>query len=77
MTRQQFLQAVQSERAPPGCFSLDREENEAYVLLQRGDCWTVHYSERGLETGRSDFTSEADALGHLLALIRGDQTAKS
>ena len=36
--------------------------------------WAVYYSERGHETGRREFATEAEACRHLLALLRAAPT---
>ena len=48
--------------------------NEAYVLDFDGRHWNVYYSERGIESGTRDFTSEADACDYLYKVLIRDPT---
>jgi hypothetical protein len=45
-------------------------------LIRNADSWSVYYSERGLETGRRRFTSQSDALRHLLETLKNDPSTR-
>ena len=70
MTRSEFLKQVRDRRIDPDSFKLDGPKDECHVLEQRQACWVVYYSERGLESGRADFPTEAAALDDLLSRLR-------
>ena len=48
--------------------------SERYTLRHNlSGGWHVYYSERGLETGRRDFSTESEACQYLLHLIKTDE----
>ena len=54
----------------------DRHPNEALCLRQEDDQWLVYYAERGLQTGKTLFTTEHEACRHLLEKMRADPTTR-
>ena len=57
-------------------YSLNGPSEEAYCLGSAGGRWEVYYFERGIETGKREFTSEAQACEHLLTVLCADQTTR-
>ena len=49
--------------------------DEALCLRQEGHEWVVYYSERGLQTGKRAFPTEAEACLYALETLRSDPTA--
>jgi hypothetical protein len=76
VTKDEFLQAIRSDRIRSDVFSLDGQSNECYVIENRGARWVVYYSERGLETGVREFPTESAALEYMLEMLRTDPTTK-
>jgi len=50
---------------------------ERYTLGESNGRWFVYYSERGLETGKKEFGTEADACEYLLGKLRRDPTTRA
>ena len=50
--------------------------SERYVFATEEDGWSVYYSERGLETGKRIFQSEAEACRHLYSILLNDQPTR-
>ncbi len=76
MTKDEFLQATQSERIRLDAFSLGTECSECYVLIHHLDQWNVYYAERGIEAGKRWFFSESAALEPLLDQLRSDPSTR-
>jgi hypothetical protein len=51
-------------------------KSECYVLQKIDDCWQVFYSERGIESGVEEFSTEHEACEHLLDLLTNDPTTR-
>jgi hypothetical protein len=76
VTREEFFEAVQKAKIRPGSFDLNGQGDECYILSGSGNHWSVYYSERGLETNKRHFGSEADALAHLFDLLKNDHSTR-
>ncbi len=59
----------------PDAYSLDGAiADECLVLEQQApSVWVVYYSERGQQTGRTDFPSEELACAHIFRLLLRDK----
>jgi hypothetical protein len=57
-------------------YSLDRDQDERYVLKRDGSHWVVYYSERGLRTGLQIFDSFDAAAAHLCEELTSDALAR-
>ncbi len=66
-----------SVRADAYDFVGDETANETLVLRSEGDDWVVYYAERGLQTAKRIFASEAQACEYFLELICSDPTARA
>lgn len=55
----------------------DGYADEARCLRQEGNSWHVFYSERGLETGKVSFDTEAEACQYFLGIMRSDPTTRA
>jgi hypothetical protein len=49
---------------------------EKYTLAEEAGTWSVYYSERGLQTGKRTFPTEAAACEYFLDKMRDDPTTK-
>ena len=76
MTRNEFLRVIEAEAIRPSAFDLEGQGDECYVLTGNTNYWTVHYSERGLETEARHFASESQALVYLLDLLQSDPSTR-
>jgi len=79
VNREELHQVLCREGVKPNCYSLEArysDPSEALCLRQEGSEWLVYYSERGQQTGKRAFQSEAEACVHLLELLRADPTTK-
>jgi hypothetical protein len=66
MRRDELEAAIRKANIPPNAYSLNGgHPNEAFVLSHEGRSWSVYYSERGLETDRKTFSTEAEACDEL------------
>jgi hypothetical protein len=77
MTKDEFLDAVESYGIRRDAFSFDGFSDECYVVSGHGDHWDVYYSERGLQTGIRHFEAESAALDELFALLRADPSTSA
>lgn len=68
----QLLDLLQRSNAPDDAYAINPETipNEAFVLTNDGNVWTVYYSEHGLRTAETRFASEEAACAHLLGQLR-------
>jgi hypothetical protein len=79
MDRTELKAILGRERIKDGSYSLSAKNfdpDEALCLRQEGHEWVVYYSERGLQTGRRTFQSEADACSYMLERLQADPTVK-
>ena len=77
MNKAALAAILEDEGIHSNAYGLDGgHPSEAYVLAEDGYVWSVYYSERGLETSKRTFPSEAEACLHLLTVLRGDSTAR-
>ncbi|MFN0027373.1 MAG: hypothetical protein ACKV2O_09380 [Acidimicrobiales bacterium] len=73
--RQELGEILRREGINPNAYALEGgHPSERYVIDLRPAGWVVYYSERGLETGRREFDTEAEACRYLLDLLRNDPT---
>jgi hypothetical protein len=78
MNKNELSRILRQENIRPDAYCLEGGIcEECYALDESYGIWSVYYSERGVQTGRKDFTSESDACEHLLQLLREDPTARS
>ena len=79
MNRIELQESLQRECIQDHCYSLEAKSfdpDEALCLRQENGEWFVYYSERGLQTGKKAFKSEADACLFMLESLRSDPTTK-
>ena len=76
MTREEFFEAIRKANIRSSAFDLDGQGDECYVLSGTDNHWSVYYSERGLETKKRHFESEAAALKHLFSLLKNDRSTR-
>jgi hypothetical protein len=79
MNVQELAEILRNEGFRESAYSLHAtfvQPDEALCLRNEDGAWQVFYSERGLKTGKIDFSSEAEACMHLLAQMRADPTTK-
>ena len=76
MMEAEFLKHVAEQRIRYDAFSLHGDRDESYVLDGSGHSWHVYYSERGLQTGRQSFDTQADAFEYLLSQLINDPTTR-
>jgi hypothetical protein len=70
MRRKELLEAIRQAQIPDDAYSLEGgHPNEAFVLSREGSSWSVYYSERGLETSKRTFATEAEACDELWHLL--------
>lgn len=55
-------------------YSINAEENEAYVIIFDGNAWRVYYSERGRHNAERIFIHETEAAQHFLKMVLTDQS---
>jgi hypothetical protein len=55
-------------------YCLDGDADEAYCLRKSSSGWYVYYSERGMESGRKDFSNESSACEYLRSLLVSDSS---
>ena len=77
MTRTDLRKILISEGFRGSSYSLtDGYADEALCIRQEPEGWSVFYSERGLETGKTLFSNEAAACQKFLEMMRSDPTTK-
>jgi hypothetical protein len=57
---------------PDSAYSIGRETNEAYCLIEEVDGWHVYYSERGNRNAEQVFSSESAAAEELMLRVLDD-----
>ena len=67
---------LKGRRFNPLTYSLLKDDNESYVLLEERGRWSVYYSERGHRVREKLFSSQADACEELLQRLENDPTTK-
>ena len=63
---------LQELGVPESVYSVGRERNETYCLVEEADGWHVFYSERGNRNNEFVFVSEAAASDELVRLVTTD-----
>lgn len=63
---------LQGLGVPESVYSVARERNEAYCLVEEADGWHVFYSERGNRNSEHVFLSETAAGEELVRLVTND-----
>lgn len=75
LNRDGVRRALDREGINRDCFSLEGgHPPERLVLSMVPGGWVVHYSERGIESGRRDFTTEDEACRYMLESLLRDPT---
>ncbi len=78
MNRSQLKEALRREHIRDDAYDLAGGHlPETYTVGERNGCWVVYYSERGLETAKTEFATEPEAYQHLLNILREDPTIRS
>ncbi|WP_020018033.1 hypothetical protein [Promicromonospora sukumoe] len=72
MTIDELRSELQRRRVPEFAYSIGRDENETYCLVQGPDSWHVYYSERGNRIAERVFASEATACECLVQMVLND-----
>ncbi len=76
------MDTIQLQRELESCgvrvdsYSLDGSSEEAYCLEFSAGKWSVYYCERGIETNKRDFVSEAEACEYMLELLKRDPSTR-
>ncbi len=76
MNRQDLELILNQENFRKGTYSLTGEADEALCLTFESSEWCVFYSERGLQSGKTKFSSESEACEYFLQKMRADPTTK-
>ena len=77
MNRQELERMLRAEAIREDAYSLDGGLPPERLCLSVEDCeWVVYYSERGLRTRLTRFTSESAACQYLLNELRDDPSAR-
>jgi hypothetical protein len=79
MDRQELQRLLRHEHIKDSSYSLTAsnfDPDEVLCLRQEAHEWVVYYSERGLQTGKRAFHSEADACSYMFESLRSDPTVK-
>jgi hypothetical protein len=63
---------LQELGVPESVYSVARERNETYCLVEEADGWHVFYSERGTRESERVFVSKAAASDELVRLVTND-----
>ncbi|MGH7144436.1 MAG: hypothetical protein ACRD22_05745 [Terriglobia bacterium] len=75
MTKIELLKLLKCEGFRADAYSLDGGvPEERYCLDYCHGIWSVYYSERGLQSGKREFSLESDACEFFLKLIKDDPT---
>lgn len=62
---------------PDSVYSVARDRNETYCLVEEADGWHVFYSERGDRNSERVFVSKAAASDELVRLVVNDGAIQS
>ncbi len=74
MRIEELEQILKSEGFCEDSYSLSGgNHNERYEIDQSNGVWIVYYSERGLKSGKIEFSSESEACTYLLEILRKDK----
>lgn len=76
MNKQELKAELQSLGVQDYAYSLDGTRDEAYCLDHSSAGWSVYYSERGLESGKKQFSTESEACDYLKSLLVNDGSTK-
>ena len=79
MNREKLQEILRNEQINESAYSLiakNFDPDEALCLRQADGLWLVYYSERGLQTGKHVFQSEAEACAYMLGQLRADPTVR-
>jgi hypothetical protein len=78
MNKNELLRVLHNEGIREDAFDLNGGHlPETLTLAEVYGRWFVYYSERGLESGKKEFATEAEACAYLLSLLRDDPTAQT
>jgi hypothetical protein len=76
MNKKELRQVLHNEGIREEAFDLSGGHlPETLTLAEVYGRWLVYYSERGLESGKKEFATEAEACAYLLTLLRADPNA--
>jgi len=76
MNRQDLREALHKEGIREDAYDLSGGHSpEVYTLTEACGRWFVYYSEKGLESGKKEFTTETEACEYFLNELRNDPTA--
>jgi hypothetical protein len=77
MTKSELAALLVQESFKSKTYSLEPAEvDEALCLREENGQWCVYYAERGLQTGKKFFSSEAQACSFFLTEMRSDPTTR-
>ncbi|HET6383904.1 MAG TPA: hypothetical protein VFJ58_10975 [Armatimonadota bacterium] len=77
MNRQELLDALRREHIRDDAYDLTGGHlSERYTFGEVRGRWYVYYSERGQETGRREFATEAGACEYFLNMLKADPTTR-
>ena len=75
MNCEELPNLLRNAGVPDNAYTIgEKYENEVYVIAREGTLWCVYYSERGLKTGLTTFSTEEAACQRLFDWIVPDST---
>jgi hypothetical protein len=78
MNKSELLSVLRQEKFEENSYSFSGDNpDETLCLREEQGQWCVFYAERGLQTGKEYFTSEAVACDHFLNEMKSDPTTRS
>ena len=77
MNKEELLQALQNAAIREDAFDLNGGHlSETYTLSESYGRWFVYYSEKGVESGKKEFATQAQACEHLFKVLMNDPTTR-
>jgi hypothetical protein len=77
MNKEELRDTLQKLNIREDAYALDGGNlGETYTLAEAGGKWVFYYSERGNESGRTEFQTEADACDYFLTKILRDKSTR-
>ncbi len=78
MNRIELREILEKEHIRSDVYDLNGGHiDETLTMAEIYGRWFVYYNERGLESGKREFTTEAEACEYLLSTLRDDPTART
>ncbi|MEU4385691.1 hypothetical protein [Promicromonospora sp. NPDC023805] len=77
MTIEELRSELRRRKVPGFAYSIGRDENETFCLVQEPDGWHIFYSERGIRSSERVLASESAACEELVRRVLGDSVVQS